>query len=504
VTMAPPVVEIMSEADNLSNNVTRAASPVNSTLLEDLASRVSSVPVLVPGEAKYEAERKRVWNADVVHKPMLIAQPSSSADVSEVVKILSEHRVRMVIAGGRHGHDCFAEGAYVLDMSRMTRTSVDLERHTVTVEGGCRLGDMDRECAKFGVAAVTGTNPDTGVVGLSTAGGAGYLSRLHGFAVDNFVSAEVVLPTGELVIATKENAHADLLWGIAGAGSNFGVICKLTMRTYPVDKVFGGMCINIAPMATTAAKVVTKWRDWINEAPHTVMSAAVLPCGAPVVPMVAVELDQTIVPQAAEKKLTHKQVPNFKQFKAGFGALARIRNFKKMSYHTGLQPLLEKVQVAGNYYDASCFVPELSNDAIQTLVDFTRKRNVNSDAAVIIFPAGAAMAEPAIDSTAFFGGGRKQHGFWIIIEGKWKPCIKKHGAEETDVNREKVVAWVKEFREALGKFDVSDTAHTLEGNMEAQLRGPISIWGPNLERLQRIKDKYDPTNFMKCNRNIPL
>lgn len=501
--MAMPVVQLMTEADNLSNNVTRAASPVASTLLDDLASRAPSVPVLVPGGAKYETERNRVWNADVVHKPTLIAQPSNSADVSDVVKIFFEHRVRMVIAGGRHGHDCFAEGACVLDMSRMTRTSVNEEQHTVTVEGGCRLGDMDRECAKYGVAAVTGTNPDTGVVGLSTAGGAGYLSRLHGLAVDNFVSAEVVLPTGDIVIATKENEYADLLWGIAGAGSNFGVICKLTMRTYPVDQVFGGMCINIAPLAKTSAKVIMKWRDWINEAPNTVMSAAVLPCGAPVVPMVAVELDQTIVPQAVEKRLTQRQVPSFKQFKEGFGALARIRNFKKMSYHNGLQPLLEKVQVAGNYYDASCFVPELSDDVIQTLVEFTRKRNVNSDAAVIIFPAGAAMAEPAVDSTSFYGGGRNRKGFWLIIEGKWKPCIKKHGAEETDVNREKVVAWVKTFREALGKFNVSDTAHTLEGNMEAQLKGPLSIWGPNLEKLRYVKGKYDPTNFMKCNRNIP-
>merc|ERR1719271_2377168 len=132
----------------------------------------------------------------------------------------------------------------VLDMSKMKRVTVDAERRLVTVEGGCKLGDMDKACQPHGLACVTGTNPDTGVVGLSTAGGGGYLSRLHGMAVDNFVSATVVLASGEAVVATKENEHADLLWGLSGAGGTFGVVTSLTMRAHVVDHVFGGTIIN--------------------------------------------------------------------------------------------------------------------------------------------------------------------------------------------------------------------------------------------------------------------
>ena len=76
--------------------------------------------------------------------------------------------------------------------------TVDVAARLVTVGGGCRLGDMDRACQPYGLACVTGTNPDTGVVGLSTHGGAGYLSRMHGLAVDNFVSAELVTAAGEV------------------------------------------------------------------------------------------------------------------------------------------------------------------------------------------------------------------------------------------------------------------------------------------------------------------
>ena len=98
---------------------------------------------------------------------------------------------------------------------------------------------MDKVCQQHGVACVTGTNPDTGVVGLSTHGGAGYLSRQYGLAADNFVAAEVVTASGAIVHATPANEHKDLLWAVAGGGSNFGVITALTMKAHPMDHVYG-------------------------------------------------------------------------------------------------------------------------------------------------------------------------------------------------------------------------------------------------------------------------
>jgi len=486
-----------SNNDNLSNNVTRAASPITDPITNARQSLAGKVSFLTSADgAKFEAEVTS-WNADVAkYVPDTIVQPINTAEVCLTVAAASKYGARLVIAGGRHGHDCLAEGALVLDLSKMKAVHVDAEKRLVTVEGGCKLGDMDAACKPHGLGCVTGTNPDTGVVGLSTAGGGGYLSRLHGMAVDNFVSATVVLANGEAITASKDE-HADLLWGLAGAGSNFGVVTSLTMRAHEVDQVFGGLLINTAFTIRGANNVLANWRDWITAAPRSLMSMAVLPCGAPVVPMVIAETDKAVVPQGEGDSVRLRQIPSFCSLGrvGSFGSYASIKQMKRMQYHSELQALLEPMQASGHYYDASCLVPELSDEVIATLTDFTRAQNVNKIASIIIFPMGAAIADAPLDSTAFYGGGRKAGAFWIIIEGKFEP-------DEEGANRAAVVDWVKRLRAALAKFDVSDTAHTLDGNMESELAGARAIFGPNLERLRAVKAKYDPTNFFKCNRNI--
>ena len=111
-------------------------------------------------------------------------------------------------------------------------------------------------------------------------------------------------------VEVPANEHKDLLWGLQGAGSNFGIVTKLTMKLHPVDKVYGGMVINVAPSEARCKKVLTNWRDWILDAPRSVMSMAVLPCGAPVVPMAVCELDQVTVPQEAKAKCTANKLPS--------------------------------------------------------------------------------------------------------------------------------------------------------------------------------------------------
>src|SRR4029077_6565111 len=86
----------------------------------------------------------------------------------------------------------------MIDLSRMNRVSVDPQARTARVEGGAKLGDLDRATQAFGLATTGGVVTTTGVAGLTLGGGMGRLGRKHGLACDNLLAAEMVLGGGRI------------------------------------------------------------------------------------------------------------------------------------------------------------------------------------------------------------------------------------------------------------------------------------------------------------------
>lgn len=79
-------------------------------------------------------------------------------------------------------------------------------------------------------------------------GGLSYLSPAHGFGCDNYVSLDVVLPSGTLVTATQTNDYADLFRALKGGGSRFGIVTRYEVNAFytgtALDKTwYGGTVI---------------------------------------------------------------------------------------------------------------------------------------------------------------------------------------------------------------------------------------------------------------------
>jgi len=68
-------------------------------------------------------------------------------------------------------------------------------------------------------------------------------------------------------------------------------------------------------------------------------------------------------------------------------------------------------------------------------------------------------------------------------------------------NKEKITNWAKEYWNALHPHSAPGAYVNFMMDTEGEDRVKAS-YGKNYARLQKIKKKYDPTNFFRVNQNI--
>src|SRR5919199_45623 len=156
-------------------------------------------PLIAPGDASY-AKARQVWNGNIDRRPGLIARPAGAADVLQAINFARDHDLLVAVRGGAHSFagTCVCNGGLVIDLSLMKGIRVDPIRQAVRAEGGVKWGEFDHETQAFGLATTGGTDPDTGIAGLTLGGGIGWLSGRYGLACDNLIAADIVTADGQL------------------------------------------------------------------------------------------------------------------------------------------------------------------------------------------------------------------------------------------------------------------------------------------------------------------
>jgi FAD/FMN-containing dehydrogenase len=97
----------------------------------------------------------------------------------------------------------------------LNKVKVDVEKQLAYAQGGALWSDFDAATTEHGFVSVGGTVNHTGIGGLITGGGYGYLTGLYGMAIDCLVEATIIVADGRIVKANEEE-DADLFWAIRG------------------------------------------------------------------------------------------------------------------------------------------------------------------------------------------------------------------------------------------------------------------------------------------------
>jgi len=125
---------------------------------------------------------------------------------------------------------------------------------------GRRRGDLaaclrrgDLRCRRF----VQGGGCTTvGVAGLIQSGGFGSFSKNYGTAAASLIEAEVVTADGEVRIANA-CTNPDLFWALkGGGGGSFGVVTRLTLKTYELAERAGAAIFTVKAMSGPAFRAL--------------------------------------------------------------------------------------------------------------------------------------------------------------------------------------------------------------------------------------------------------
>jgi FAD/FMN-containing dehydrogenase len=443
--------------------------------------------LLRPGDDGYD-EARSTWNGAVDRRPAVIARCTTGADVAAALAHAREAGLEVGVRGGGHNYSGAAvpDGGLTIDLSGMRRVTVDPATRRARCGGGATQADLDAAAEAHGLAVTGGTISHTGVGGLTLGGGIGWLVRRCGLAVDNLVSAQVVLADGRFLRAAQDE-HPDLLWALTGGGGNFGVVTEFEFRLHPVGPIVHlGLLFWELDRSADALRVA---RDTVEALPRDA-GGIIVALNAPPAPFVPAE---------------HHFVPGVALLVAGFSSaeshaalvaearrrLAPLFDLVTEIPYTGLQQMLDDAAPWGiRAYSKSLHLDELSDHAIDIIAD--RLPGKASPMSLIpIFSLGGAFTDRGDDDTAF--GGRRSTRYVVNIEAV------APDPETLAADRE----WVRSLWAALQPFAAGPGGYV---NFMAEFetsRIRAAYGEEKYRKLARIKARYDPGNVFHHNANIP-
>ena len=189
--------------------------------------------------APYVTEERDLFHG----RSPLVLRPGSTAEVSAICKLASEHRIALVPQGGNTGlvgGQTPHHGEVVVSLRRMDKVrEIDLASNTMTCEAGVVL-----QVAQQRAAEVDRLFPlSLGAEGSCTIGGnlstnaGGTAALAYGVAREMALGLEVVLADGRVLNALsklkKDNTGYDLRNLFIGAEGTLGIITAATLKLFP-------------------------------------------------------------------------------------------------------------------------------------------------------------------------------------------------------------------------------------------------------------------------------
>lgn len=167
------------------------------------------------------------------------------------MQFASKHNIPFLAVNKGHGSTSTlgaAKNGIEIHIRTLNQVVINADGKSASVGGGSynqelidTLWNKGKASGKFFLPTLTmmlmllitasGSCACVGLMGAGLGGGLGRYQGFYGLIQDNIVDADLVLANGQ-TITVSDTSHSDLFWGLRGAGHNYGIVTRFTLKIY--------------------------------------------------------------------------------------------------------------------------------------------------------------------------------------------------------------------------------------------------------------------------------
>jgi FAD/FMN-containing dehydrogenase len=439
----------------------------------------------------------RALNARFDHvRPQAVVRCVGPHDVSESIRFARQLGMAVATRGGGH---CFggrsSTGGLLVDVKPMH--AVEVSGGTVTVGGGTRLGEVYGTLLDHDLAIAAGSCPSVGIAGQALGGGLGIIGRKYGLTSDHLLGVQIVLADGR-ILRCDDHDEEDLFWALRGAGpGNFGVITALTFRTIGAP---GATNFSLSWPFSTAAAVIEAWMSWAPVAPEELAASLLVGASAEVdePPSVGV-FGVMLGTESDTDELVDQLVGRARSDPSS--AFRQPMSFRETTRYWGERASRDRVEgtppgqeLRGHRFIKSEFFKRpLSTEVIEALLEtFVTGRVAGQSRELDFSPWGGGYNRVRADATAFV---HRNDLYWLKHATEVDP-----GASSSA--KEAAHDWITRSWSVVHSWG---TGRVFPNFPDPDLQDwARAYYGENLDRLVRVKARYDPDDVFHFHQSLPV
>jgi FAD binding domain-containing protein/berberine-like enzyme len=437
--------------------------------------------VVLPGSPRYDEVRRPQIARFHDARPQAVVLCRTPEDVVEAIAFARRSGIEVAVRSGGHDFAGRSSGpGMVLDLTPMR--SLELSDGLATVGPGFRLGDLYAALAEHEVTIPGGCGATVGIGGQALGGGLGLLGRSRGLTSDQMIAAQVVLPDGRAV-ECDEQRHEDLFWALRGAGAQgLGVVTRLTLRTVPEP---AATSFHLKWPYERASTLLAAWQRWSPPGPDELAASLLVTVGGEAGADPVVHLFGSMIGSETETAVLLDEFVSVVGADPASSDRAHMRYGSLKNYLAERGPGDQEEEDGRPYTKSEFFREPLPAGAVETLVEcFVRKRRPGEARKLDFMPWGGAYNRVPADATAF----PHREELFLLEHSVVVPA--GFDASATEAAR----AWLSDSWELVHPSG--------SGGVYANFPDPElpdehrAYWGDNLERVRRVKEKYDPEGVL--------